>query len=59
MINKLSKSLINNEKVKCKVLRSDHYHGSEDDAKFEAAVASTDLETFSLFCKASCWVFYT
>jgi hypothetical protein len=59
MINKPSKSLINNEKIESKVLYSDRYHRSEGDAKFEAVVASTDLETFSLFCKASCRVFYT
>lgn len=60
MINKPSKSLTNNENIKSKVLHSDHYHGSEDDAKFEAVVASiVDLETFSLFGKASCRVFYT
>jgi hypothetical protein len=41
-----------------KILQSDHYHVSEDDAKFEAAVASIVLQIFSLLCKASCRIFY-
>jgi hypothetical protein len=52
--NKSLNIIIDGKNQAPKVLESEHYHGSEGDAKLEAVVESTGLATFSLPCTASC-----